>query len=253
MSAAMDTEAILPPPFCLLIASRRRELEELKAYPSGELAAIISDVGFHCDCCARCCTRAFNGYVLLLDEDVMRIRSAEPGALEPVPTPDFCDQHGRYYASGYTLRSQGDPEGSCYFLRDKRCRIYERRPSICRVYPYMLHKEPDEEGNIQWRQISGLDQHGEYHADISREGAIGHALETKLFEEAAITREIDYLEYTGRYFLEQGLRNVRKKYDDGLRSAREGAEIEIMVYFRGTFDRWMIKAGTAVQEDFPGT
>ena len=112
----------------------------------------------------------------------------------------------------------------------------------------MLHQEPDEKGNVDWRQISGLDQHGEYHTTISREDALQRALETKIFEKAVLAREIAYLECTGKYFLLHGLRNVRKKYDAGLRLAMEGAEIDVMVYFQGSFERWTIKAGTAVQK-----
>jgi uncharacterized protein len=245
--AGMDPVPKLPHPFPLLLASRHEALAALRAYPSSTLAAIISDVGFHCDCCARCCTREFNGHVLLLDEDALRIRSCEPEALEPAPVFDFCDQHGTFYVSGYTIRSRGDPEGSCHFLKDHRCRIYEKRPAVCRVYPYMLHEEPDEEGTVDWRQISGLDQHGEYHTAMSGEDALQNAIQTKMFEEAALAHEIAYLEYTGRYFLEHGLRNVRKKYDDGLRSAGKGVAIEVMVFFQETFERWVIMGGTAVQ------
>jgi uncharacterized protein len=246
--ADMNRGTNLPPPFPVLLASRRGEKTALDAYPSSDLAAIISDVGFHCDCCALCCTRKFNGHVLLLDEDASRIRSYEPEALEPVPVFDFCDQHGTFYASGYTIRTRGDPDGSCHFLKDRKCRIYEKRPAVCRVYPYMLHQEPDEEGNVDWRQISGLDQHGEYHTSINGEDALRIAIETKIFEGAALAREIAYLEYTGKYFFSNGLRHIRKKYDDGLRRAREGEEIEVMVYFQGTFERWVIKARTAVQK-----
>jgi Fe-S-cluster containining protein len=129
--------------------------------------------------------------------------------------------------------------------------IYEKRPVVCRVYPYMLHQEPDEEGNVDWRQISGLDKHGAYHAPISGEEALHFALETKSFEESVLSHEIAYLEDTAQYFREHGLRHVRKKYDDGLRLTREGAEIEVMVYFQGTFERWVVKAGTAVQKTLP--
>jgi hypothetical protein len=115
----------------------------------------------------------------------------------------------------------------------------------------MLHQEPDEEGTIDWRQISGLDQHGTYHAPISGEEALHLALETKTFEESVLAHEIAYLEYTAQYFREHGLRHVRKRYDDGLRLARVGAEIEVMVYFQSTFERWIIKAGTAVQKTHP--
>ena len=97
-------------------------------------------------------------------------------------------------------------------------------------------------GMLTWRQISGLDQHGEYHTSITGENALRIAIETKIFEEAALAGEIAYLEYTGKYFLCNGLRHVRKKYDDGLRRASEGDEIEVMVYFQGTFEPWIIKS-----------
>jgi hypothetical protein len=126
------------------------------------------------------------------------------------------------------------------------------RPAICRVYPYMLHKEPDEKGNVGWRQISGLDRHGEYHTHLSGEEALQSATETKRFEEAVLDREIAYLEYVGEYFLQHGLRHVRKKYDDGLRLARQGADIEVMVYFQGAFERRVIKAGTALHMTLSG-
>jgi hypothetical protein len=115
----------------------------------------------------------------------------------------------------------------------------------------MLHQEPDEGGSVDWRQISGLDQHGAYHCPISGEEALRLAIETKSFEEAVLAREIAYLEYTGQYFLEHGLRHVRKRYDDGLQRSQQGAEIEVMVYFRGSFERWVIKAGTAIERGIP--
>lgn len=33
----------------------------------------------------------------------------------------------------------------------------------------MLHREADEDGNVELRQIGGLNQHGLYHNDISEE------------------------------------------------------------------------------------
>lgn len=237
----------LPVPFRSNLISRQADMAALRAYPAENLAEIISEVGFHCDCCSRCCTRDFNGHVLLLDTEVRRIRSFAPESLEPVPVLDFCDQHGMYYASGYTLRSQGDSKGSCYFLSERRCRIYENRPSICRLYPYLLHREPDDQGTVDWRQISGLNLHGEYNVEIPEDEAYSLALEIKAFEEDVLSREISYLTCTGQYFLDNGLRNVRKRFDDGLRSAREGGAIEVMVFSDGKYDRWVIQAGISIQ------
>ena len=150
--------SLVPIPY--RIAALVRERNGLFDYPAERLAGIIREVGFRCDCCARCCTRAFNGHVFLLDRDVAVVREIDPGAIEPAPDPEFCDQNGIFYVSGYALRAKDDAEGSCWFLDGGKCRIYDRRFSICRIYPYMLHREADEEGNIDWRQISGLEMHG---------------------------------------------------------------------------------------------
>ena len=150
-------------------------------------------MGFSCDLWGRCCTRAFSGRVLLLEKDVERIRESDPPALEPVPIYDLCDQQGTFYAGGYTTRSQGDTAGSCIFLEGGRCRIYQQRPAVCRVYPYMLHREPDETGITDWRQISGLGLHGGYHSPISREESVRIARETREFEDAVLTFEIAFL------------------------------------------------------------
>ena len=154
-------------PIPLRIAALTQERNSLFEYPVDRLAGVIKDIGFRCTSCAKCCTRAFNGHVFLLDRDVTAVLALDPAALEPAPAPEFCDQNGIFYVSGYALRTQDDDNGSCWFLKNGRCRIYEHRFTICRIYPYMLHREPDEHRNIDWRQFSGLDQHGEYGAVIS--------------------------------------------------------------------------------------
>lgn len=235
----------LPAVFRDLIGAQRREREELRRYPEEELCAIIREVGFSCNLCGRCCTRAFNGHVLLLDSDVEKIRETDSLSLEPVPLYDFCDQHGTFYAAGYTTCSKGDADGSCIFLEEGRCRIYQQRPGICRIYPFMLHRELDEAGVMDWRQISGLDLHGEYHTPISSKESVRIAREIREFEDAVLTRQIAFLTCMGEYFQEHGLRHVRKKYDDGIRRARQGAEIRVMVYHQGSFERWRVRGGVA--------
>jgi len=244
----------LPPPlFDKLLMARRKEREDLRWYSTIDLARIISEVGFSCNRCAKCCTRAFNGHVHLLDDDADRVRKSDPAALEPAFPFDFCDQHGTFYVSGYTIRSQQDEAGSCFFLEDGNCRIYPARPRVCGIYPYMLHREPDEDGIIDWRQISGLNEHGEYHTEISREQALSLARETKQFEEAVLDHAIAFLEYTGDYFSRLGLRHVRKVYDDRLRAYRQGAVLEVLVYHRGRFEPWQVTAGKSVpvQNEYP--
>jgi Fe-S-cluster containining protein len=223
--------SLTPIPF--RIAALTQERNSLFEYPLERLAEIIGDVGFSCTSCAKCCTRTFNGHVFLLDRDVTALKSIDPGALEPAPAPEFCDQNGVFYVSGYALRTKQDDEGSCWFLENGKCSIYERRFAICRVYPYMLHREPDEHGKVDWRQFSGLDNHGEFHATISGEECLARARETKEYENAFLTQEIHFLEFIRDYFAEHGLRHVQKVYDDRMRGFVRGEEITVMVFYDG--------------------
>jgi hypothetical protein len=229
-------ERVLPESFRGLAERCEGELQALCGYPEDRFADIIQDVGFSCDLCARCCTRVFNGSVQLLEDDAERLLKYDPAALEPALPFDFCDQQGTFYVSGYTIRAHRDRAGSCLFLEDGRCRIYEERPLICRIYPYMLHREPDERGTTDWRQISGLNEHGCYHAAISRDEAIRIARETLAFEKAVLCHELAFLEFTGEYFSRNRYRHVRKIFDDRMREYDRGAVVRVMVYFRGGFE-----------------
>jgi uncharacterized protein len=221
--------SLTPIPF--RIAALTQERNSLFEFPLERLAEIVRETGFRCTSCAKCCTRGFNGHVFLLDRDVKTVLEIEPEALEPAPGPEFCDQNGTFYVSGYALRVQDDDVGSCWFLKNGRCRIYDRRFTICRIYPYMLHREPDEEGVVDWRQFSGLDQHGEYDAVIPDAESMAIARETKEYENAFLTQEIRFLEYIQEHFSRNKLRHVQKIYDDGLRNFRKGKDISVMVFF----------------------
>jgi uncharacterized protein len=232
--------SLTPIPF--RIAALTQERNSLYEYPVERLAGIIRDIGFRCTSCAKCCTRGFNGHVFLLDRDVAAVRAIEPMALEPAPGPEFCDQNGIFYVSGYALRIQEDDKGSCWFLNNGRCRIYNRRFAICRIYPYMLHREPDEDGIVDWRQFAGLEQHGEYDATIPDEESLTIARETKEYENAFLTQEIRFLEYIQDYFTHNKLRHVQKIYDDRLREFRKGREITIRVFFADHLEEQRIRS-----------
>jgi uncharacterized protein len=220
--------SLVPIPYRILALVQERN--SLFEYPLERLADKIKEIGFRCDGCAKCCTRAFNGHVFLLDRDVAIVNEIDPGALEPAPHPEFCDQNGIFYVSGYALRAKDDRAGSCYFLENGRCTVYEQRFSICRIYPFMLHREPDLEGNVDWRQISGLDEHGEYHHDIPDEECLSLARETKEYENAFLTQEISFLEFMQDYFTKHKLRHVQKVYDDRMRRYVKGEPITVMVF-----------------------
>jgi Fe-S-cluster containining protein len=228
-------------PIPLRIAALTQERSSLLEYPAERLAGIIQEIGFRCTGCAQCCTRAFNGHVFLLDRDVDAVKEIDPEAIEPAPDPELCDQNGTFYVSGYALRTQDDKAGSCRFLQEGRCRIYDRRPVICRVYPYMLHREPDETGHVDWRQFSGLDRHGEFGAAIPSDECLAAARETKEYENAFLAHEIRFLEFMQDYFAQNRLRHVQKVYDDTMRRFRKGNEITVMVFCHDRLVRHRIR------------
>jgi Fe-S-cluster containining protein len=223
------------------IAAAECELSDLLAYPQEQLAAIIKQVGFRCDCCSRCCTRAFNGHVFLLDRDVAVAREIDPESVEPAPYPEFCDQNGTFYVSGYALKAKDDDCGSCWFLENNKCRIYDRRFSICRVYPYMLHREPDERGKLDWRQIAGLGEHGEYHTELPESHCQEAAAETREYETACIRQEIAFLAYMQDYFSRNRLRHVQKIHDNRMRAFAREEEIRIRVFCNGRLEEHRIR------------
>jgi Fe-S-cluster containining protein len=228
-------------PIPLRIAALTQERNSLFAFPIERLAEIIREIGFRCTSCAKCCTREFNGHVFLLDQDVTAVKTIDPAALEPAPSPEFCDQNGTFYVSGYALRTLDDNKGSCWFLDEGKCRIYDNRFAICRVYPYMLHREPDEHGTVDWRQFSGLDQHGEYDTPIADEESRNLAIQTKEYENAFLTQEIQFLEYMQHYFARHRLRHVQKVYDDSLRGYLKGDEITVKVFYDGGLEEHRIR------------
>jgi Fe-S-cluster containining protein len=232
-------------PFLNRIAELKKERAALEQFPLDELITIIREVGFTCNRCGLCCTRQFNGHVFLFPEEADKIRAIDPQAIEPPPVFDFCDQQGVLYASGYTIRTHGDKAGTCGFLECVSCRIYGERPIICRIYPYMLHREPDAEGAVDWRQISGLNQHGIYHTNLSLKVAGRIASDVKVFEDRVIAQEIRFLETIERYFQESNLRNIRKCYDHQVQRLRKGGTATVMVFHRGHFEAWNVSQTSA--------
>jgi len=237
-SIGMDPHQKNPAPkdrFDRMITEVEAEIDALLGYPDDELVRVIREVGFSCTCCGRCCTREFNDHVFLLDGDTGRVRTIDPSALMPAPYFEFCDQGGTFYVSGYALRTRED--GACVFLSpERRCTIYDRRMAICRVYPYMLHREEGEDGTVDWRQISGLNQHGEYYAPIGEEEAREIAREVRAYEEAYLRQEEAFLRCLRGYFAAHGLRHIQKVYDRQMAAFRKGAPVPVRVYCGGTFE-----------------
>ncbi|MBN1432885.1 MAG: YkgJ family cysteine cluster protein [Methanomicrobiaceae archaeon] len=214
------------------------ELRLLKEYDIEELCSTIRDVGFSCTLCGKCCTNEFNGHVFLLDDDTERVKALRPEAIVPAPYFELCDQDGNFYVSGYSLKS--NENGECIFLRENRCTIYEDRFSICRIYPYMLHREYGDDDRLDWRQISGLNEHGEYNTEIPDDNCLQAAEDTIGYEKAFLEKEITFYSDTLALFNEFGLKPVRKIYDAEIRAFNNGGKVTVYVHYKGIFEKNLV-------------
>lgn len=84
---------------------------------------------FECQGSGKCCTsRGSYGYVYLTSDD--RKRFAKYFDLTVTRfTRKFCEKK-----EGHTYLK--NPDSDCSFLRDKRCSVYEARPTQCRTWPF---------------------------------------------------------------------------------------------------------------------
>lgn len=215
------------------LSSLKIEQGLLMQWSEQDLAEIIRDVGFSCIRCGRCCTTDFNGHVFLLDADARRVMAMDSSLLIPAPGFELVDEEGTFYVSGYALRVLDD--GSCIFLTDGRCRIYEERFSICRIYPYMLHREPDRRKKLEFKQISGLNEHGEYHDSISEEESLAFARETIAYEQAWLSQMIDFYTAAEEIFTRKNTRHIRAVYDRRIQDFRKGTPVCVQVWYQGSF------------------
>lgn len=151
----------------------------------------------------------------------------------PAPYYEFCDQNGAFYVSGFAIRAKRN--GDCHFLEGGRCRIYDQRPKICRIYPYMLHREEGEDGRTDWRQISGLNRHGSYHEQIGDAECRQITGEVKDYEAGFLQQEIDFLEAVKAHFEKDGLKHSPMAYDRHMRLFERGGKVKVNVFYRGGF------------------
>jgi len=216
-----------------------KEIRDLGSFPDEKYLNIIREVGFVCDRCGKCCTSEFNDHIFLLDDDAQRIiEDTGREYLRPAPYFDLCDNLGRFYVMGYALKTK--PNGDCIFYTGSSCEHYEVRPRICRIYPYMLHREPDDEGNIDFRQIGGLDEHGSYHNEIDEETCTEILKTVKEYEFGFLRQQLKFNEYIEKYFKENNLRISQQMYDRMMRLYQKGKAIEVYVFYNGRFEKEVI-------------
>jgi Fe-S-cluster containining protein len=216
-----------------------KEIRGLESFPDEEYIKIISEVGFNCDLCGKCCTSEFNDHIFLLDDDAQRIiENHGREYLRPAPYFDLCDNHGRFYVMGYALKTKQN--GDCIFYTGSSCEHYEIRPRICKIFPYMLHREPDEDGNIDFRQIGGLDEHGLYHNEIGEETCKEILRTVKEYESGFLRQQQGFIEEIEKYFKENNLKNSQQMYDRMMRLYQKGKAVDVYVFYRGRFEKEVI-------------
>ncbi len=227
----MVADSPIPLP-CRIIALMQ-ERNRLFSYPLDSIAGEIKTVGFRCTRCGTCCTRAMNGHIFLLDHDVTEVKKIDPGAFEPAPAPEFCDQNGMLYVSGYALRMRNDNLGSCWFLENGKCRIYDQRFSGCRIYPHMLRRSADAAGLVTWRLFAKMNEHGRFNQEIPEDVCLALAREVKEYENAFLIHQISFIETVHEYFVINNLGHDQKMYDLQMRYLSQGELVRIMVYHDG--------------------
>jgi Fe-S-cluster containining protein len=222
------------------IVALMQERNRLFAFPLEHLAEEIRATGFRCNRCGMCCTRAVNNHIFLLDHDITELETIDPTACEPAPDPEFCDQNGRLYVSGYALRMKNDEHGSCWFLEDGKCRIYDRRFSVCHIYPHMLRRSSGAAGQVTWRQFAHPGEHGMYDPALSDEECLATARKIKEYENAFLTQQISFLETMHEYFILRGLRHDPVRYRQSVERYLQGGPVDISVFHAGELEDYRI-------------
>jgi len=229
-------------PLACRIVALVQERNRLFAYPLERLAIGIWSTRFRCNGCGACCTKAVNPHIFLLDHDVEEVKKIDPDAYEPAPGPEFCDQNGMLYVSGYALRMQDNPSGSCWFLENNRCRIYDRRFSGCRIYPHMLRRSTGTGGEITWRQFAHKNDHGDYDPHLPLEECLAVAREIKEYENAYLNQQISFLETIHEFFTAHGLRHDAAMFKDRMLRIQQGKPVDIRVFHRGEMETCRVPA-----------
>jgi Fe-S-cluster containining protein len=209
-----------------------KEIRDLESFPDEKYLKIIHEVGFSCDRCGKCCTSEFNDHIFLLDDDAQKIiENHGREYLRPAPYFDLCDNLGRFYVMDYALKTK--PNGDCIFYTGSSCKHYQNRPRICKIFPYMLHREPDEDGNIDFRQIGGLDEHGLYHNEIDEETCKEILKIVKEYESGFLRQQLQFNKYN--------LRVSQQMYDRMMRLYEKGKAMEVYVFYRGRLEKEVIE------------
>lgn len=231
----MADVSVVPIPY--RIVALMQEQNRLFTFPAEVLADKIRKTGFSCTLCGACCTRAVNRHIFLLDRDVESVRAIDPGAYVPAPDPEFCDEDGMLYDSGYALVMDGK-NGACRFLENKRCRIYGNRFSVCRIYPHMLRRETGTQDDPGWCTFARKNEHGGYGTELPEEDCMALAREILEYENGFLSQQIAFLETVHEYFTVHGIHHDPVKHRERREQMRAGMPVPVKVFCAGELETW---------------
>ena len=89
-------------------------------------------IRFECQGSGKCCvSRDTYGYVYLSDLDLKKFSKYFQISLKK-----FKDKYCQITDGFIHLAEKSEFDGNCIFLKDKKCSVYESRPSQCRTWPF---------------------------------------------------------------------------------------------------------------------
>ena len=127
-------------------------------------------LNFRCTGCATCCTETV---VPVTDRDVTRIMKATDQQARDIVRFFFPDDvKGERRAPSWIKLRQGKRfmglrkvHGHCQYLEDGLCRIYAHRPVTCRLYPFNVIFDEDED-------VAGLEINGAVKCQYALDGEV---------------------------------------------------------------------------------
>ena len=103
-----------------------------KEQPPQPLPWYKEGLRFKCTECGKCCTGS-SGYVWVNDEEIVAMAE-----FLNISISDFKKKYLRSRDNGYALveKKNLSQEFDCVFLKDKKCMLYNVRPTQCRTFPW---------------------------------------------------------------------------------------------------------------------
>jgi Fe-S-cluster containining protein len=104
------------------------------------IARQVQAIGFRCIRCGTCCSpvEEDSNLVMVTPGEIRGIMELSGLSWEEVaePYPEIInDGRGHRYTIGWCILRKS---GHCAFFKDGACKVYEKRPWICRTYPFVI-------------------------------------------------------------------------------------------------------------------